>query len=127
MPSLDRQANGPDLDWLCAHADQHQDDHVAAVPCTPGVAAPIGTRPPPQTAYDGVLASRRYGGADTESTGIVDRALPKGAVLSTTGELAKAQRDKAGDTAGGIKARIYAPAPVAPAALRDTARQPLPA
>jgi enoyl-CoA hydratase/carnithine racemase len=163
-------SNGLDLDWLFAHADQHQDYVVSVhelfaqllslpvvtvaalqghtfaagamfslahdfrvmradrgywclpeadinIPFTPGMSALIQSRLTPQTAHEAMLTARRYGGDDAASSGIVDRAVPEDAVLSTAVELAQAQVNKAGDTLGTIKARMYAPAL---AALRDT-------
>ena len=164
-------SNGLDLDWLFAHADQHQDYVVSVhelfaqllslpvvtvatlqghtfaagamfslahdfrvmradrgywclpeadinIPFTPGMAALIQSRLTPQTAHEAMLTARRYGGDDAASSGIVDRAVAEAAVLSTAVELAQAQVNKAGDTLGTIKARMYAPAL---ATLRDTA------
>ena len=64
-----------------------------------------------------LLTARRYGGADAAAAGIVDRAVDEHAVRSTAFETAQALVDKAGDTLGTIKARMYAPAL---ATLRDT-------
>ncbi|GAA1363942.1 enoyl-CoA hydratase-related protein [Streptomyces beijiangensis] len=164
-------SNGLDLDWLFAHADQHQDYVVSVhelfarllslpvvtvaalqghtfaagamfslahdfrvmradrgywclpeadinIPFTPGMSALIQSRLAPQTAHEAMLTARRYGGAEAASAGIVDRAVPEDAVLATAVELAQAQLNKAGDTLGTIKSRMYAPAL---ATLRDTA------
>ncbi|MCF1595846.1 enoyl-CoA hydratase-related protein [Streptomyces muensis] len=163
-------SNGLDLDWLFAHADQHQDyvisvhelfarmlslpvitvaalqGHTFAagamfslahdfrvmradrgywclpeadinIPFTPGMAALIQSRLSPQTAHAAMLTARRYGGADAAAAGIVDQAVSEDSVRSTAIEIAQAQVNKAGDTLGTIKARMYAPAL---ATLRDT-------
>ncbi|CAM5577586.1 hypothetical protein SVIOM342S_02098 [Streptomyces violaceorubidus] len=64
-----------------------------------------------------MLTARRYGGTDAAAAGIVDRAVAEDAVRSTAIEIAQAQVNKAGDTVGTIKSRMYAPAL---ATLRDT-------
>ncbi|GGY59838.1 enoyl-CoA hydratase-related protein [Streptomyces anulatus] len=163
-------SNGLDLDWLFAHADQHQhyvvsvhellarmlslpvitvaalQGHTFAagamfslahdvrvmradrgywclpeadinIPFTPGMSALIQSRLAPRTAHEAMLTARRYGGADAAAAGIVDRAVDEHAVRSTAFETAQALVDKAGDTLGTIKARMYAPAL---ATLRDT-------
>ncbi|MFE3385368.1 enoyl-CoA hydratase-related protein [Streptomyces anulatus] len=163
-------SNGLDLDWLFAHADQHQhyvvsvhellarmlslpvitvaalQGHTFAagamfslahdfrvmradrgywclpeadinIPFTPGMSALIQSRLTPRTAHEAMLTARRYGGADAAAAGIVDRAVDEHAVRSTAFETAQALVDKAGDTLGTIKARMYAPAL---ATLRDT-------
>ncbi|MFC8622905.1 enoyl-CoA hydratase-related protein [Streptomyces anulatus] len=163
-------SNGLDLEWLFAHADQHQhyvvsvhellarmlslpvitvaalQGHTFAagamfslahdvrvmradrgywclpeadinIPFTPGMSALIQSRLAPRTAHEAMLTARRYGGADAAAAGIVDRAVDEHAVRSTAFETAQALVDKAGDTLGTIKARMYAPAL---ATLRDT-------
>ncbi|MGW5990241.1 enoyl-CoA hydratase-related protein [Streptomyces anulatus] len=163
-------SNGLDLDWLFAHADQHQNYVVSVhellarmlslpvitvaalqghtfaagamfslahdvrvmradrgywclpeadinIPFTPGMSALIQSRLAPRTAHEAMLTARRYGGADAAAAGIVDRAVDEHAVRSTAFETAQALVDKAGDTLGTIKARMYAPAL---ATLRDT-------
>ncbi|MFJ9741992.1 enoyl-CoA hydratase-related protein [Streptomyces sp. NPDC101166] len=87
-----------------------------SIPFAPGMAALIQSRLAPQTAYEAMLTARRYGGVDAAAVGIVDQAVGEDAVRSTAIEIAQAQVDKAGDTLGTIKARMYAPAL---ATLRD--------
>ncbi|MFD5346291.1 enoyl-CoA hydratase-related protein [Streptomyces anulatus] len=87
------------------------------IPFTPGMSALIQSRLAPRTAHEAMLTARRYGGADAAAAGIVDRAVDEHAVRSTAFETAQALVDKAGDTLGTIKARMYAPAL---ATLRDT-------
>ncbi|WP_327350354.1 enoyl-CoA hydratase/isomerase family protein [Streptomyces sp. NBC_01304] len=87
------------------------------IPFTPGMSTLIQSRLAPQTAHEAMLTARRYGGTDAASTGIVDRAVPEDAVLSTAIALAQSQVNKAGDTLATIKARMYTPALTA---LRDT-------
>jgi enoyl-CoA hydratase/carnithine racemase len=163
-------SNGLDLEWLFAHADQHQDYVVSVqelfartlslplitvaalqghtfaagamfslahdfrvmradrgywclpeadinIPFTPGMAALIQARLAPQTAHRAMLTAHRYGGTDAAAAAIVDQAVAEDAVRTTAVELAQAQADKAGDTLGTIKARMYAPTLVA---LRDS-------
>ncbi|MGW9496154.1 enoyl-CoA hydratase-related protein [Streptomyces prasinus] len=87
------------------------------IPFTPGMAALIQSRLAPQAAHEAMVTARRYGGADAAAAGIIDRAVSEEAVRSTAIELARAQVNKAGDTLGTIKARMYAPVL---ATLRDT-------
>ncbi|MFG3183827.1 MULTISPECIES: enoyl-CoA hydratase-related protein [Streptomyces] len=79
------------------------------IPFTPGMSALIQSRLTPRTAHEAMITARRYGGADAASAGIVDRAVPEDAVRSTAIELAQAQVNKAGDTVGTIKSRMYGP------------------
>ncbi|MFC7905446.1 enoyl-CoA hydratase-related protein [Streptomyces nigra] len=79
------------------------------IPFTPGMSALIQSRLTPRTAHEAMITARRYGGADAASAGIVDRAVPEDAVRSTAIELAQAQVNKAGDTVGTIKSRVYGP------------------
>ncbi|MFE5187645.1 enoyl-CoA hydratase-related protein [Streptomyces sp. NPDC056628] len=155
-------SNGLDLEWLTAHADDHQDYVVSVhqlfarvlslplvtvaalqghtfaagamlslahdfrvmrsdrgywclpeadinIPFTPGMSALIQSRLTPRTAHEAMVTARRYGGADATAAGIVDHAVPEDAVRSTAIELAQAQVNKAGDTVGTIKARMYGP------------------
>ncbi|MEU9793979.1 enoyl-CoA hydratase-related protein [Streptomyces sparsogenes] len=88
------------------------------IPFTPGMSALIQARLAPRTAHEAMLTARRYGGTDAETAGVVDRAVAEDAVRATAVEIAQAQVNKAGDTLGTIKARMYAPVL---AALRDTA------
>ncbi|MBT3155495.1 enoyl-CoA hydratase/isomerase family protein [Streptomyces sp. CHD11] len=88
-----------------------------SIPFTPGMSALIQSRLAPQTAHEAMTTARRYGGADAAAAGIVDRALPEEAVRSTAVEMAQALVNKAGDTLGTIKARMYAPTLTT---LRDT-------
>ncbi|MFD9815410.1 enoyl-CoA hydratase-related protein [Streptomyces sp. NPDC059080] len=96
--------------WCLPEADIH-------IPFTPGMAALIQGRLAPQTTHEAMLTARRYGGTDAAAAGIVDEAVTEEAVRATAVARAQAQVDKAGDTLGTIKARMYAPAL---AALRDT-------
>ncbi len=88
------------------------------IPFTRGMAALIQSRLTPPTAHVAMVTARRYGGSDAAAAGIVDHAVTEEAVRSTAIEVAQAQVNKAGDTLGTIKARMYAPAL---ATLRDTA------
>ncbi|MEU7547953.1 enoyl-CoA hydratase-related protein [Streptomyces sparsogenes] len=88
------------------------------IPFTPGMSALIQSRLAPRTAHEAMLTARRYGGTDAAAAGVVDRAVDEEAVRAIAVEIAQAQVNKAGDTLGTIKARMYAPVL---AALRDTA------
>ncbi|MDQ0932334.1 enoyl-CoA hydratase-related protein [Streptomyces turgidiscabies] len=88
------------------------------IPFTPAMAALIQARLTPQTAHRAMVTAHRYGGTDAAAAGIVDQAVAEDAVRATAVELAQAQVNKAGDTLGTIKARMYAPEL---AILRDTA------
>ncbi|MEU6542783.1 enoyl-CoA hydratase-related protein [Streptomyces sp. NPDC046859] len=79
------------------------------IPFTPGMSALIQSRLTPRTAHEAMITARRYGGADATAAGIVDHAVAEDAVRSTAIELAQAQVNKAGDTVGTIKARMYGP------------------
>jgi enoyl-CoA hydratase/carnithine racemase len=87
------------------------------IPFTPGMSALIQARLTPQTAHQAMVTARRYGGADATAASIVDQAVAEDAVRATAIQLAQAQANKAGDTLGTIKTRMYAPAV---AALRET-------
>ena len=87
------------------------------IPFTPGMAALIQARLAPQTAHEAMVSGRRYGGTAALAAGIVDQAVGEDAVRSKAIELASALVNKAGDTLGTIKARMYAPVL---ATLRDT-------
>jgi Delta3-Delta2-enoyl-CoA isomerase len=107
-------------DWRVMRADRGYwclPEADINIPFTPGMAALIQSRLAPQTAHEAMLTARRYGGSDAAAAGIVDQAVSEDAVLSTAIEIAQAQVNKAGDTLGTIKARMYAPAL---ATLRDT-------
>ena len=88
------------------------------IPFTPGMAALIQSRLAPQSAHEAMVTARRYGGSDAATVGIVDQAVAEDAVRTTALEIAQSQANKAGDTLGTIKARMYASAL---ATLRDTA------
>ncbi|WP_405819816.1 enoyl-CoA hydratase-related protein [Streptomyces sp. NBC_01390] len=87
------------------------------IPFTPGMAALIQARLAPQAAHRAMVTAHRYGGTDAAAAGIVDQAVAEDAVRSTAVELAQAQVNKAGDTLGTIKTRMYAPVLTT---LRDT-------
>lgn len=87
------------------------------IPFTPGMSALIQARLAPQAAHEAMTTGRRFGGLDAAAAAVVDRAVGEDAVRSTALELAQAQADKAGDTLGTIKARLYASVL---ATLRDT-------
>ena len=88
--------------WCLPEAD-------ISIPFTPGMSALIQSRLTPRTAHEAMVTARRYGGADAAAAGIVDQAVDEDAVRSTAIELAQAQVNKAGDTVGTIKSRMYGP------------------
>jgi Delta3-Delta2-enoyl-CoA isomerase len=88
------------------------------IPFTPGMSALIQARLTPQTAHRAMLTAHRFGGTDAAAAGIVDQAVAEDAVRATAIELARAHLDKAGDTVGTIKTRMYASVLTA---LRDPA------
>jgi Delta3-Delta2-enoyl-CoA isomerase len=87
------------------------------IPFTPGMAALIQSRLAPQTAHEAMLSGHRYGGTEAAAAGIVDDAVTEDVLRAKAIELAGAQVNKAGDTLGAIKARMYAPVL---STLRDT-------
>jgi len=88
--------------WCLPEAD-------ISIPFTPGMSALIQSRLTPRAAHEAMVTARRYGGADAAAAGIVDQAVDEDAVRSTAIELAQAQVNKAGDTVGTIKSRMYGP------------------
>jgi hypothetical protein len=69
-----------------------------------------------------MLTGRRYGGAGTAAAGIPNRSAPEDVVLAASVEKAQAQVNKADDTLGAVKARIFTPRPHRPARHHGTAR-----
>ena len=163
-------SNGLDLDWLFAHADQHQDYVVSVhelfarilslpvitvaalqghtfaagamfslahdfrvmradrgywclpeadinIPFTPGMSALIQARLAPQTAHEAMTHRPPLRRARRRGRRHRRPRIDEDAVRTTAIEIAQAQVNKAGDTLGTIKARMYAPAL---ATLRDT-------
>jgi enoyl-CoA hydratase/carnithine racemase len=96
--------------WCLPEAD-------IGIPFTPGMAALVQSRLAPKAAHEAMVTARRYGGIEALAAGIVDEAVPEEAVRARAVEIAQAQANKAGDTLGTIKARMYAPVL---ATLRDT-------
>ncbi|MEU4562591.1 enoyl-CoA hydratase-related protein [Actinoplanes sp. NPDC023936] len=86
------------------------------IPFSRGMSALIQARLTPQTAHEAMTTGRRYGGADAQAAGIVDRAVGEEAVRATAIEIATANAAKAGQTLSTIKERMYASAL---ATLRD--------
>lgn len=79
------------------------------IPFTPAMSALIQARLAPQTAHTAMVTAHRFGGQDASAAGIVDQAVAEDAVLSSAIELAAAQANRAGETVGTIKTRMYAP------------------
>ncbi|MBA5220185.1 MULTISPECIES: enoyl-CoA hydratase-related protein [Streptomyces] len=96
--------------WCLPEAD-------IGIPFTPGMAGLVQSRLAPKAAHEAMVTARRYGGIEALAAGIVDEAVPEEAVRARAVEIAQAQVNKAGDTLGTIKARMYAPVL---ATLRDT-------
>ncbi|BAL88952.1 putative enoyl-CoA hydratase/isomerase [Actinoplanes missouriensis 431] len=80
------------------------------IPFSRGMSALIQARLTPQVAHEAMTTGRRYGGADAQAAGIVDRALSEEAVRAAAVEIAEANTAKAGQTLSTIKERMYAPA-----------------
>ncbi|MEG3627621.1 enoyl-CoA hydratase-related protein [Streptomyces poriticola] len=87
------------------------------IPFTTAMTVLIQARLGPRTAHEAMVTARRYGGTDAAASGIVDLAVAEEGARTAAVDLARLQADKAGDTLGTIKARMYAPVL---AALRDT-------
>ncbi|MFC8964783.1 enoyl-CoA hydratase-related protein [Streptomyces sp. NBC_01281] len=87
------------------------------IPFTPGMSALVQARLTPQTAHQAMLGAHRYGGVDAVAAGIADRAVTEDEVRTTAIDIARSQADKAGNTLGTIKTRMYASTL---ATLRDT-------
>ncbi|MFF1654644.1 enoyl-CoA hydratase-related protein [Streptomyces sp. NPDC058255] len=87
------------------------------IPFTPGMSALIQSRLTPQTAQHAMVSARRVGGKEAAAAGIVDQAVDDGALRTAALELAQSHANKAGDSLGTIKTRMYAPVLTL---LRDT-------
>ncbi|GHF13029.1 enoyl-CoA hydratase [Streptomyces spiralis] len=87
------------------------------IPFTPGMSALIQSRLTPQTAQHAMVSARRFGGTEAAAAGIVDQAVDESALRTAALELARSHANKAGDTLGTIKTRMYAPVLTV---LRDT-------
>jgi Delta3-Delta2-enoyl-CoA isomerase len=79
------------------------------IPFTPGMAALIQSRLQKQVAHEAMTTGRRYGGAEAQARGIVDRAVDSDSVRSEALALAASLAGKAGPTLGTIKTRLYGP------------------
>jgi enoyl-CoA hydratase/carnithine racemase len=77
------------------------------IPFSEGMSALVQAKLTPQVAHEVMLTGRRYGGADAVRTGIVDLAVPEGAVLPEAIGLAQALASKNRDTVGTIKKTMY--------------------
>jgi enoyl-CoA hydratase/carnithine racemase len=87
-----------------------------AIPFSPGMSALLQARLSPQVAHEAMSTGRRYGGAEAQARGIVDRAVAEDAVRPEALALAATLAAKASPTLGTIKTRLYGPVL---AALRD--------
>jgi len=75
---------------------------------TPGMAALIQAKLTPQTAIIAMATGYRYGGADAQASGLVDRTAGEGAVLDTAVELASPLAGKDPGTLAAIKSTMFA-------------------
>lgn len=73
---------------------------------TPGMAALIRGRLAPQVAHEAMVTSRRYGGTEAASAGIVEAAVPEGEVRQRAVALGRLHAAKAAATLGETKRRI---------------------
>lgn len=80
-----------------------------AIPFSPGMSALLQARLSPQVAHEAMTTGRRYGGAEAQARGIVDRAVDSDAVRPEALALAVPLAGKASPTLGTIKTRLYAP------------------
>lgn len=79
------------------------------LPIPEGMTALVQARLTPQVAHEAMVTSRRYGGTDALTAGIVDRAVDEQAVRAAAIEIAAGQAAKADGSIGSIKSRMYAP------------------
>ncbi len=80
------------------------------IPFTPGMAALIQAKLPPQTAVTAMTTGRRYGGLEAEAAGLVDRTAGADGVLDAAVELVTPLAGKDPGTLGAIKSTMYAAA-----------------
>ncbi|WP_026919561.1 enoyl-CoA hydratase/isomerase family protein [Gordonia shandongensis] len=73
------------------------------MPFPRGMAALIRTRVPDATATEAMLTSRRYGGADAVTAGIVEEAVESERLLDRAREVARERAPLAGENLGTIK------------------------
>ncbi|MGW3484293.1 enoyl-CoA hydratase-related protein [Rhodococcus indonesiensis] len=78
------------------------------IPFTPGMAALIQAKLPPQTAVTAMTTGHRYGGLEAEAAGLVDRTAGAGGVLDAAVELVTPLAGKDPGTLGAIKSTMYA-------------------
>jgi enoyl-CoA hydratase/carnithine racemase len=79
------------------------------IPFTFGMNALISARLTPQVAHQAMTTGHRFDSASAVAAGIVDQAVAEDEVRSTAIALARPLTDKAGDTLGTIKQRLYQP------------------
>ncbi len=80
-----------------------------AIPFSSGMSALLQARLSPQVAHEAMTTGRRYGGAEAQARGIVDRAVDPEAVRPEALALAASLAGKASPTLGTIKTRLYGP------------------
>jgi enoyl-CoA hydratase/carnithine racemase len=78
------------------------------LPFMPGMAALIQARLPQQVAHEAMVTSRRYGGTEAQTAGIVDSAVDADAVRATAISLAADRVELAGPNLAAIKTTMYA-------------------
>ena len=77
------------------------------IPFSEGMSALVQSKLTPQVAHEVMLTGRRYGGSDAVRSGIVDLAVPEGAVLPEAVGLAQALAGKNRTTVATIKKTMY--------------------
>ena len=90
---------------------------------SPGMAALVQAKLTPAAALTAMTTGRRYGGAEAQSAGLVDLAVPEAEVATRAIELVRPLAAKDPATLGAIKATMYA---AQVAALRRPADSTLP-
>ena len=80
------------------------------IPFTPGMAALIQAKLPPQTALTSMTTGRRYGGPDALAADIVDAVAPASGIVAATTDRLAPITGKNPATLGAIKKTMYAAA-----------------
>ncbi|MBB2989119.1 enoyl-CoA hydratase/carnithine racemase [Mycolicibacterium iranicum] len=78
------------------------------IPFTPGMAALIQAKVPPQTAVEAMTTGRRYGGAEARHATLVDDTAPEAGVLDNALARVQPLLGKDSGTLGAIKSTMYA-------------------
>jgi enoyl-CoA hydratase/carnithine racemase len=77
------------------------------IPFTPGMAALIQAKIPPNAAVEAMTTARRYGGQDAEAIGLVTATAPEGKVTAAAIDLVAALKGKHAPTLKAIKSTMY--------------------